>query len=48
MRPARKTMPRVATKVAVSIPNDLYGAVERARKKHGKSRSAVMQDALRY
>ena len=41
-------MPRVATKVAVSIPDDLYRAVERARKKHGKSRSAVMQDALRY
>jgi metal-responsive CopG/Arc/MetJ family transcriptional regulator len=40
-------MPRVATKVAVSIPNDLYREVERARKKSRKSRSAVMQDALR-
>jgi len=41
-------MPRVATKVAVSIPEDLYRAVEKARKKHGKSRSAIMQDALRH
>jgi metal-responsive CopG/Arc/MetJ family transcriptional regulator len=41
-------MARVATKVAVSIPGDLYEAVERARKKHGKSRSAIMQDALRH
>src|SRR3989442_12704877 len=41
-------MPRVATKVAVSIPEDLYRAVEKARRKHGKSRSAIMQDALRH
>ena len=41
-------MPRVANKVAVSIPDDLYRAVERARKKLRKSRSAIMQDALRY
>ena len=41
-------MPKVATKVAVSIPDDLYRAVERARKRSGKSRSAVMQDALRH
>jgi Arc/MetJ-type ribon-helix-helix transcriptional regulator len=41
-------MARVATKVAVSIPDDLYRAVERARKKAGRTRSAVMQDALRY
>ncbi len=40
-------MPRVATKVAVSIPDDLFRAVESARKRHGRSRSAVMQDALR-
>ncbi len=40
-------MRRVATKVAVSIPDDLYHAVERTRKKSGKSRSAVVQDALR-
>jgi len=40
-------MPTVATKVAVSIPADLYRAVERARRRHGKTRSAVMQDALR-
>jgi metal-responsive CopG/Arc/MetJ family transcriptional regulator len=40
-------MGKVATKVAVSIPDDLYRAVERARRKTGKTRSAVMQDALR-
>ena len=40
-------MTRAATKVAISIPADLYRAVERARKEHGKSRSAIMQDALR-
>ena len=36
-----------ATKVAISIPGPLYQAVERARKATGKSRSAVVQDALR-
>ena len=41
-------MRRVATKVAVSIPDDLYRAVEQARKRHGKSRSAIIQDALRH
>ncbi len=41
-------MAKFATKVAVSIPKDLYQALERARKKNGKSRSAVVQDALRH
>ena len=41
-------MSKVATKVAVSLPDDLYRAVEQARKKSGKSRSAVMQDALHH
>jgi len=41
-------MPKVAAKVAVSLPEDLYRAVERARKRNGKTRSAVMQDALRF
>ena len=41
-------MRRLATKVAVSIPKDLYQALERARKKNGKSRSAVVQNALRH
>jgi metal-responsive CopG/Arc/MetJ family transcriptional regulator len=41
-------MARPATKVAVSIPSGLYQAVERARKASGKSRSAVIQDALRH
>jgi len=38
----------VATKVAVSLPDDLYRAVEQARKRQGKSRSGIMQDALRH
>jgi len=41
-------MARPATKVAVSIPSGLYQAVERVRKASGQSRSAVIQDALRY
>ncbi len=41
-------MGKLATKVAVSIPSDLYRAVERARKTSGKSRSAVVHDALRH
>jgi metal-responsive CopG/Arc/MetJ family transcriptional regulator len=41
-------MAKTATKIAVSLPEDLYRAVERARKKSGRSRSGVMQDALRY
>jgi metal-responsive CopG/Arc/MetJ family transcriptional regulator len=41
-------MARVATKVAVSIPPDLYRAVERVRRTTGKSRSTVVQDALRH
>ena len=41
------TMPRLATKVAMSMPPDLYRAVEHIRKRTGKSRSAVMQEALR-
>ncbi len=41
-------MAKPATKVAVSIPSGLYRAVERVRKASGKSRSAVIQDALRH
>lgn len=41
-------MPKVATKVAVSLPRELYKAVEQVRRKSRKSRSAVMQDALRH
>ena len=41
-------MAKMATKVAVSLPTDLYRAVERLRKKSGRTRSAVMQDALRH
>ena len=41
-------MAKRATKVAVSLPDGLYRAVERARKASGKSRSAMIQDALRH
>ncbi|MBI4401513.1 MAG: ribbon-helix-helix protein, CopG family [Nitrospirae bacterium] len=41
-------MAKTSTKVAVSIPGDLYQAVEQARKKSGKSRSAVLQTAIRH
>jgi len=34
--------------VAVSIPGWLYRALERARKASRKSRSAMIQDALRH
>ncbi len=40
-------MAKTATKVAVSIPDPLYRALERARRRTGKSRSAVLQEALR-
>jgi metal-responsive CopG/Arc/MetJ family transcriptional regulator len=41
-------MQKTAIKVTMSIPDELYKHVEKARKKEGKTRSAVMQDALRY
>jgi metal-responsive CopG/Arc/MetJ family transcriptional regulator len=37
-----------ATRVAVSIPDRLYRAVERVRKASGRSRSAIFRDALRH
>ena len=40
-------MPKKATKVAISIPRELYRAVEGVRRKSGRSRSALVQDALR-
>jgi metal-responsive CopG/Arc/MetJ family transcriptional regulator len=40
-------MSRNAAKVAVSIPGPLYKAVEGARRRAGKTRSAVVQEALR-
>jgi metal-responsive CopG/Arc/MetJ family transcriptional regulator len=40
-------VPKPATKVAVSIPDALFRAVERARRTARKSRSAVVQEALR-
>ena len=41
-RPARS-----AAKVAVSLPPALYEAVEAARRRSGKTRSAMVQEALR-
>ena len=41
-------MAKASTKVAVSIPPDLFQAVERARRLRGSSRSAFLQDALRH
>ena len=41
-------MAKLATKVAVSIPSDLYQAVERVRRASGKSRSAIIHAALRH
>jgi Arc/MetJ-type ribon-helix-helix transcriptional regulator len=38
---------KTSTKVAVSLPEPLYRAVERARRSARKSRSAVVQEALR-
>ena len=40
-------MPKNAAKVAVSIPGALFKAVEGARRRAGKTRSAVIQEALR-
>lgn len=37
-----------AVKMAVSVPADLYRAVERARKQRKRTRSAVVQEALRH
>jgi metal-responsive CopG/Arc/MetJ family transcriptional regulator len=41
-------MRKSAVKVAMTLPDDLYRIVEQVRKKTRKSRSAVLQDALRY
>lgn len=41
-------MTRRVTKVAISLPADLHRAVEQIRRTSGRSRSAVMQEALRY
>jgi len=40
-------MPRSAAKIAVSLPDELYRALESARRRAGKSRSSVVQEALR-
>jgi metal-responsive CopG/Arc/MetJ family transcriptional regulator len=40
-------MANPTTRVAVSLPEPLYRALEGARRRLGKSRSAVLQEALR-
>ena len=40
-------MARSAAKIALSLPVDLLRELERARKRRGKTRSALVQDALR-
>ena len=37
-----------AVKIAVTVPAPLFKAVESARKRQARSRSAVVQDALRH
>jgi metal-responsive CopG/Arc/MetJ family transcriptional regulator len=39
---------KAATKVAVGIPDELYRILERVRRVRGKTRSAAIQEALRY
>ena len=41
-------MGQATRKVAISMPVALYRTVERVRKTTRKTRSAVLQDALRY
>lgn len=40
-------MPKTAAKMAVSLPDELYRALESARRRARKTRSAVVQEALR-
>lgn len=40
-------MAKPAAKIALSLPDDLFRDIERVRKKRGKTRSALVQDALR-
>src|SRR5204863_438148 len=46
-RRLEELMAKAATKIAISVPAELYRAVERARRTTGLSRSAVVQRALR-
>lgn len=41
-------MAKGAKKLAISMPDPLYQSVERARRVSGKTRSAVIHEALRY
>lgn len=40
-------MAKSAAKIAISIPDDLYRALEGARRRARRSRSAIVQEALR-
>ena len=46
-RSAPRKRARPAAKVAVSLPAALHRAVEGARRRSGKTRSAMVQEALR-
>src|SRR5207245_1694316 len=46
-KPGGALMAKAATKIAISVPAELYRAVEKARRTTGLSRSAVVQRALR-
>ena len=37
-----------AVKIAVTVPTELHRAVEAARRRQGRSRSAIVQEALRH
>ena len=41
-------MRKPAAKIAISIPADLYRAVEKVRRKTDRSRSSILQEALRH
>ena len=41
-------MPRIGSRVAVTIPADLHQQVEHARRATGKSRGEVVRDALEH
>ena len=40
-------MIRTVSKIAISLPPELHKALEQVRKKTGRSRSALLQEALR-
>jgi len=41
-------MPPASARVAITLPTNLYRALEVARRKNGRSRSAIVQHALSH